>query len=80
MVREYADNIIHCISSTEERKAAYIHTYGVAQACSIIAGRRGFNIELAYISGLLHDIYAYETGIYSCHEYVAKEPTATLWK
>lgn len=67
MIRSYVDNIIHCISSTDERKAAYIHTYGVAQACSIIAGRRGLNAELAYISGLLHDIYAYKTGSYSCH-------------
>lgn len=49
MIRSYVDNIIHCISSTDERKAVYIHTYGVAQVCSIIAGRRCLNAELAYI-------------------------------
>jgi HD superfamily phosphohydrolase YqeK len=67
MIKQYVDKIIQSIASTEERKNAYVHTYGVAQCCSIIAGRRGLNPELAYISGLLHDIYAYYTGSYLCH-------------
>lgn len=56
MIKQYVDKIIKSIASAEERKNAYIHTYGVAQCCSIIAGRRGLNPELAYISGLLYDI------------------------
>ena len=67
MIKQYVDKIIENIASTEDRKDAYIHTYGVAQCCSIIAGRVGLNTELAYISGLLHDIYAYYTGSYLCH-------------
>lgn len=67
MIKQYVDKIIENIPSTEERKEAYIHTYGVAQCCSIIAEKRGLNPEIAYISGLLHDIYAYYTESYLCH-------------
>lgn len=67
VIKTYVNNIIESIPSVDARNNAYIHTYGVAQACSLIAVRRGFNAELAYISGLLHDIYAYKTGSYLCH-------------
>jgi hypothetical protein len=67
IIKQYVDNIIERLEPAKERKNAYIHTYGVAQCSSIIAGRRGLNPELAYISGLLHDIYAYYTGSCLCH-------------
>jgi len=67
IIKNYVNNIINAMQSDDIRNNAYIHTYGVAQACSLLAGRRGFNTELAYISGLLHDIYAYKTGSYLCH-------------
>lgn len=67
IVKQYVDNIIDNIVSEKERKDAIIHTYGVAQCCSLIANKRGLNSELAFISGLLHDIYAYFTGSYLCH-------------
>ncbi|HWT75240.1 MAG TPA: HD domain-containing protein [Mobilitalea sp.] len=66
-IKKYVDHIIEAIASPEIRKYAYIHTYGVTQSCSIIAGRRGLDPELAYISGLLHDNYVYFTGSYMCH-------------
>jgi len=59
IVRAYVEDILKNISSDDDRKTAYIHTYGVAEACSFIADKRRLNTELAYISGLLHDIYAY---------------------
>jgi hypothetical protein len=52
---------------------AYIHTYGVAQACALIAGRRGLNTEIAYISGLVHDLYTYKTGIIINHQHNGAE-------
>jgi len=73
IVRAYVDDILKNISSDDDRKTAYIHTYGVAEACSFIADKRRLNTELAYISGLLHDIYAYKTGIYSGHAYNSTE-------
>ncbi|MDN3954540.1 HD domain-containing protein [Sporolactobacillus laevolacticus] len=67
IVQHYVDKIIENIKSETERKSAIIHTYGVAQCCALIASRRGLNTELAYISGLLHDIYAFFTGSSLCH-------------
>ncbi len=34
--------------------------YGVSQACAMIALRRGQNVELATIAGMLHDFYTYK--------------------
>lgn len=36
-----------------------MHLYGVAQACTPIALKRGQNAELATMAGMLHDIYSY---------------------
>ncbi len=36
-----------------------MHLYGVAQLCALIALRRGENVELAVMAGVLHDIYTY---------------------
>lgn len=67
IIRQYVDHIIQNIASDEERRNAYIHTLGVAQCCTMIAIKRGLDPELAHISGLLHDIYAYFTGSSLCH-------------
>lgn len=66
-IRDYVNHIIDNIPSEEERKIATVHTYGVAQFCTMIAVKRGLNPELAHISGLLHDIYTYFTGSSLCH-------------
>lgn len=67
LIKEYVDSIIDNKAPVRDRKDAYVHTYGVAGFCSIFAGKRGLNTELAYIIGLLHDVYAYYTGSYICH-------------
>lgn len=66
-IREYVNHILDNIPSEEKRRSATVHTYGVAQCCSMIAFKRGLNPELAYISGLLHDIYTYYMGDPMCH-------------
>lgn len=58
-VREYVDSVILNMSDTFERRCAYIHLYGVSQACAMIALKRNENVELATIAGMLHDIYTY---------------------
>ena len=58
-VRKVVDGILLNITDDEERRCAYIHLYGVSQACAILAAKRGGNAELAVISGMLHDIYTY---------------------
>jgi HD superfamily phosphodiesterase len=60
ILREYIDNVILHMTDTFERRCAYLHLYGVAQACALIALRRGENAELATMAGMLHDFYTYK--------------------
>lgn len=66
-VQNYVDTIFEHIDSQEECRCAFIHTYSVAQYCSLLAVKRGLDPELAYVCGLLHDVYSYKTGYYIYH-------------
>lgn len=66
-VREFVDGVLLQMKDSVERRCAYVHLYGVAQACAIIAQKRKENVELAIIAGMLHDIYAYKTRDRSDH-------------
>ena len=59
-VRDVVDGILRDMPDGEERKFAYIHLYGVAQAAALIAKKRGENEELAVVAAMLHDIYSYK--------------------
>ncbi|WP_055668573.1 HD domain-containing protein [Desnuesiella massiliensis] len=59
ILRKYLDEIILNMKDVEERRCAYVHLYGVAQFCTLIALKRGENAELATMAGMLHDIYSY---------------------
>ena len=61
MVRERVDEILLNMTDSVERRCAYLHLYGVAQACALLAIKRNDNIELAVVAGMLHDIYSYAT-------------------
>lgn len=58
-VRQQVDEILLGMSDVEERRCGYVHLYGVAQLCALLARKRGENAELAVIAGMLHDIYSY---------------------
>ena len=58
-VRNIVDKILLNMKDDEERRCAYLHLYGVAQACAMLALKRNENVELAIIAGMLHDIYSY---------------------
>ena len=45
-----------------ERIWAASHLFGVADHAALLAGMRAQNIELAYIAGLMHDLYKFTTG------------------
>lgn len=62
LLREYIDAIILNVPDDFDRRCAYSHLYGVAQACALIAQRRGENAELATMAGMLHDLNTYKTG------------------
>ena len=59
LVREQVDRIISKIQSEDERKFAYIHSYGVAQAAALFASIRKLNVEICCIAAMLHDISLY---------------------
>ena len=40
------------MADVEERRCTYLHLYGVAQFCSLIALKRGENAELAVMAGI----------------------------
>ena len=61
-VRYEINKLIEKNSDPEIKRIAYVHLYGVAQACAVIAAKRGLDSELAVIAGMLHDIYSYAAG------------------
>lgn len=60
-VQDVVDEYLLNMPDVVERRCAYVHLYGVAQACAMLAKKRGENIELAIIIGMLHDISSYMT-------------------
>lgn len=46
---------------------AYGHLYQVSLAAVVLAMKRGEDAELAAIAGMLHDVYAYQSGSYEDH-------------
>jgi HD superfamily phosphodiesterase len=61
-VRQVVDNILRAQPDEEERRAGFVHLYGVAQACAQLALKRGLDAELGTIAGMLHDLWTYKTG------------------
>ena len=59
-LREYVDEILLNKNNDRDRRMAYVHLYGVAQACAMIAKKRGIDMELAIMAGMLHDLYTYK--------------------
>jgi len=59
VLREYIDEVLLKPTDARERRNAYVHLYGVSQACALIALRRGQDAELATVAGMLHDIHSY---------------------
>lgn len=59
ILRKYIDEVLLNMTDVVERRHAYLHLYGVAQACALIALKRGEDAELATMAGMLHDIYSY---------------------
>lgn len=60
-VRGIVDTILLNMTDAAEIRCAYVHLYGVAQACALLAMKRGEDAELAIIAGMLHDISSFAT-------------------
>ena len=61
-VQACVDKIVSGQTGEIDIKFGYVHLYSVSQICALLAMKRKQNVELAAIAGLLHDIYAYQTG------------------
>ena len=61
-VRQVIDEILRRQPDVEERRCGFVHLYGVAQACAMLALWRGLDPELCTIAGMLHDIWSYKSG------------------
>jgi len=67
LVKNELDTILLNQENVNVRPDGYIHLYGVAQNCSLLAIKRKLNVELSTIIGLLHDIYTYKIGYSKDH-------------
>lgn len=67
LVRAEMDTLLMNQKDDEVRRDGFVHLYGVAQNCSMLAIKRKLNIELCAITGMLHDIYTYKFGYVKNH-------------
>jgi len=67
VLRNYIDNILLHMEDDENRRCAYLHLYGVSQACALLALKRGEDVELATMAGMLHDLHTYKVGNHDNH-------------
>jgi hypothetical protein len=79
-VRAYADEIFKNNPDENEKRAAYIHSYGVSQCCALLAIKRGLDPELATAIGLLHDVYSYKTSATEEHAVNGAEMVRVAFK
>lgn len=73
IVKEYVNGIVNSRGETRDQSCFFIHLYGVAAACALLASKRGLDPEIASASGLMHDMYACWTGSTLFHAYSGAE-------
>jgi HD superfamily phosphodiesterase len=61
-VRQVVDEVLRAQPDDEERRCGFVHLYGVALSCALLARVRGLDPELATVAGMLHDLWTYKTG------------------
>lgn len=61
-LRATIDNIVRDQPDLEESRCGFVHLYGVATTCALLALKRGLDPEICMAAGMLHDIWAYKTG------------------
>ena len=80
LVRIETDTILLNQENVNVRQEGYIHLYGVAQNCTLLAIKRGLNVELCTIIGMLHDIYTYKIGYVKEHAMLGAVEAENLLK
>jgi uncharacterized protein len=67
-VRQRVDDILRSQPDPDERRCGFVHLYGVSQACALLATRRGLDLQLCTVAGMLHDIATYKSGDATGHD------------
>ncbi|OOM82149.1 ribonuclease Y [Clostridium puniceum] len=66
-IRKIVNDVLINNSDLEERHCGFVHLYGVSSICRLLAIKRGLDVELCEIAGMLHDISSYKLGYNSDH-------------
>ncbi len=61
-IRRVVDAILLARQNQDDMRFGFIHLYGVSTLCAMIAHRRGMDVEICAVAGMLHDISSFETG------------------
>jgi uncharacterized protein len=70
-VRQVVDAILRQQPDPEERRCGFVHLYGVSATCALLAVKRGQDVELCAVAGMLHDIWTYKTGDPANHAHLS---------
>jgi len=66
------------IEKSDNPKKYFSHSYGVSNFCALLAAKRGADMEIAAVMGLLHDIYAVKEGTYKNHDILGAKMTEEI--
>ena len=72
-LQKQVHKILDRMDDCDKRAKAVAHLHGVSLAAVILAKKRGEKPELAAMAGLLHDLYAYQSGSYNDHAHLGAE-------
>ena len=72
-MKDLQKQVIKVQNDTEEPAKALAHLHGVSLAAVMIAKKRGQDPELAAMTGLLHDLWAYKSGSYENHAHLGAD-------
>ena len=56
-LQKQVHRVLEKMEDEDKRLKAISHLHGVALAAAVLAKKRGENVELATMAGLLHDLY-----------------------
>ncbi|MBQ1491578.1 MAG: HD domain-containing protein [Blautia sp.] len=66
-LRKEVNRRLDQMEDAEAKMGAAAHLYGVSLSATLLAKKRGVDVELASMAAMLHDLYAYEKGTYEDH-------------
>ena len=72
-LQKQVHKVLKSMEDNQKRANAIAHLHGVSLAAVMIAKKRGEDPELAAMAGLLHDLYAYNSGSYDDHAHKGAE-------